>query len=206
MQGLFPAKVINNNDLKKKGRVQIKIEFIHYNLIDSELPWAVQSSLGTGGSNLHGKSSIPEKDSFVWVWFEDVDEFKRYPYYLADIHFSEFHPHNLFEDNIKSSLASASVYPNTKYTYYPNGVCIGVDSSSGNPEIFLYTPNAFMFINKDGQIEIKGGTVATEFTLLGETLKLWLETHTHPTGVGPSGPPAEAADLVNCLSTKVKHN
>ena len=34
------------------------------------LPWAIQSSLSTGGSNLFGSSSIPEIDSFVWVWFE----------------------------------------------------------------------------------------------------------------------------------------
>ena len=90
MQGLYPAKVINNNDTRLKGRVQIRIEHLHYGISDAELPWAKQSSLGTGGSNLHGKSNIPENNSFLWVWFEDVDDFQRNPYYLADIHFSDF--------------------------------------------------------------------------------------------------------------------
>ena len=207
MQGLYPAKVINNNDTKKKGRVQIKIEHLHYGITkEDELPWAHQSSLGTGGSNLHGSSNIPENDSFVWVWFEDIDEFKKKPYYLCDIHFSNFHPHNLFEDNVKSTLGSASVYPNAKYTYYPNGICIGVDSSEGNAEIFIFHPSASIFIDNTGGIEFKSGSVATELTVLGETLKAWLETHTHPTGVGPSGPPIEAGTLGTCLSTSIKNN
>lgn len=182
MQGFFPAKVINNNDTKKKGRVQIRINHLHYGISDLELPWAKQSSLGTGGSGTHGVSNIPEKDSFVWVWFEDVDELLRQPYYSMDIHFSNLHPHNLFEDNVKSGLGSASVYPNTKYTYYPNGVCIGVDSSPGNKEIFLYTPTAFIFIDKNGKIKIKAteielvaGTTSSEKSVLGETLKSTLE-------------------------------
>jgi hypothetical protein len=206
MKGFFPAIVINNNDPSKKGRVQIKIEHLHYGITDNELPWAFQSSLATGGSGTHGSSNIPENNSFVWVWFEDADEFLRHPYYLSDIHFSNLHPHNLFEDNIKSALGSSSSYPNTKYTYYPNGICIGVDSSSSNAEIFIYHPSAYIFINKNGILEMKAGTVGTEFALLGETLKTWLSTHTHPTGVGPSGAPIQASQLTSCLSTTIKHN
>lgn len=206
MKGFYPAKVINNNDTKKKGRVQIKIEHLHFGFSNEMLPWAHQSSLNGGGSNQFGGSFIPEQDTFVWVWFEDEDKFFKRPYYLADIHFSNYHPHNLFEQNIKSNVTSQSQYPNTKYIYFRNGICIGVDSSSNNPEIFLYHPGAYLFINKDGEIHLKGGTTALESTVLGETLKLWLETHTHPTGTGPSGPPIESADLINILSEKVKNN
>jgi hypothetical protein len=206
MKGYYPAQVIDNNDLSKKGRVKIKIEHLHWGFNDDMLPWAKQSSLATGGSDEYGSSNIPEKDSFIWVWFEDVDQFMTQPYYSFDIHFSDYHPHNLFEDNVKSSIGSSSNYPNAKYTYYPNGVCIGVDSSSNNAEIFIYHPSAYIFINKNGILEMKAGTVATEFAMLGETLKTWLSTHTHPTGVGPSGPPTQASTLTNCLSTKIKHN
>ena len=174
MKGFYPAKVINNDDTKKQGRVQIKIEHLHYGIIDNELPWAYQSSLATGGSDTHGQSSIPENDSFVWVWFEDVDEFLRHPYYLADIHFSNLHPHNLFEDNVKSSLGSASEYPNTKYTYYPNGICIGVDSSSSNKEIFIYHPSAYFFIDNDGVVTIKAGSTSVQKMSLGENVSALL--------------------------------
>ena len=170
MQGFFPAKVINNNDTKKKGRVQIKIEHLHYGIADKELPWAKQSSLTTGGSNSHGSSFIPEKNSFIWVWFEDVDEFMRHPYYIADIHFSNLHPHNLFETNVKSKIGSASVYPNTKYTYYPNGICIGVDSSSSNAEVFIYHPQAYFFIDKAGVVTIQSGTTTVQKMSLGENV------------------------------------
>lgn len=232
MQGPFPAKVINNNDTKKKGRIQIKIEHLHYNIKNSELPWAKQYSLATGGSGTYGKSSIPENNSYVWIGYEDVDELMRQPYYLADIHFSNLHPHNLFENNIKSSIGSAAAYPNAKYTYYPNGICIGVDSSSGNKEIFIYHPTASIFIDKNGKIKIKateiellGGTTPSESSILGETLKTTLEAildqiiaHTHPyinvAAPAVTSPPGNAAaftlikttQVPTTLSLKIKNN
>jgi len=208
MKGFYPAKVINNIDTRQQGRVQIKIEHLHYGFTTPMLPWARQGSLSTGGDATHGVSSIPEIDSYVWVWFEDVDVFMKTPYYMGDVQFAGKHPHGLFTTDIAPNLGtgSASVYPNTKYTYYANGICIGVDSSSGNPEIFLYHPSAYIYINNLGIIEFKAGAVATQFTLLGETLKTWLENHTHPTGTGPSGPPVQAATLTTCLSTTIKHN
>lgn len=211
MKGFFPAKVINNNDTSKKGRVQIKIEHLHYGITnDDELPWAYQSSLATGGSGTYGSSNIPENDSFVWVWFEDIDQFMRQPYYIADIHFSSLHPHTLFEDNIKSSLGSASSYPNTKYTYYPNGICIGVDSSSSNAEIFIYHPSAYFFIDKNGVVTIKSGTTSVQKMSLGENVSTLLEaildaviSHTHATvtGLGTPTPPVNSA-IFTALKTQ----
>lgn len=218
MKGFFPAKVINNNDTKKKGRVQIKIEYLHYNIADDFLPWAIQSHASIGSTDEFGSSFIPENNSFVWVWFEDIDEMYRQPYYICDVHFSNKHPHNLFEDNIKSPLGSASVYPNTKYTYYPNGICIGVDSSTDNPEIFLYHPSANIFIDKDGKVKITaveieslaGGT-PSESSILGETLKgvldaildeLALTTVTNPE-TGSPVPINNAANFTIIKNTQV---
>ena len=236
MQGFYPAKVVNNNDTKKKGRVQIRIEHLHYDISDLELPWAYQSSLATGGSGTHGSSFIPEEDSYVWVWFEDIDEFLRHPYYLCDIHFSNLHPHNLFETNVKASLGSSSAYPDTKYTYYPNGICIGVDSSLSNKEVFIYHPLASIFINNTGKIKIKaveiellGGATSSESSVLGQTLKGVLDatltaitahTHTYIDTVvatpipKTTTPPLNAVDFQNIqalqvpktLSPKIKNN
>lgn len=182
MKGYFPAKVIDNVDTKKQGRVKIKIEHLHFDFTDDMLPWAMQSSLSTGGSDSYGSSSIPEIDSYLWIWFEDTDVFYRQPYYIMDLQFTGKQPHNLFETNIKSALGSASSYPNTKYTYYKNGICIGVDSSSDNPEIFIYHPSATIFIDNAGkvkitstEIELLGGTTASEATVLGETLQTLIE-------------------------------
>jgi len=38
----------------------------------------------------------------------------------------------------------------------------------------------------------------------GDDMKSWLEKHTHPTAVGPSGPPVQAGTLTPTLSTVVK--
>lgn len=66
----------------------------------------------------------------------------------------------------------------------------------------------YFSINPAGLMEINGtfisiGTGASEPVLLGQTHSTWVAQHTHPTGVGPSGPPIQAADLINSLSKTV---
>lgn len=48
-------------------------------------------------------------------------------------------------------------------------------------------------------VQIAGGS---QPMLLGQDTTQWLMTHTHPTGVGPSGPPLEAAQAIQLLSIK----
>ena len=48
-----------------------------------------------------------------------------------------------------------------------------------------------------------GGSGASKSAVLGENLLQWLNSHTHPTGVGPSGPPAAPASA-SLLSKTVK--
>lgn len=154
MQGFYPAKVIDNNDTDKSGKVKIRIEHLHWGFNDEMLPWAISSSLSTGGSNSFGKSNIPEINSYVWVWFEDTDIMLRYPYYNSDLQFESYHPHVLFDSNIKSKIGSIGNYPNIKFTYYKNGICIGVDSSS-NKEIFVYhSTGVYFLINNSGEVHI----------------------------------------------------
>lgn len=50
---------------------------------------------------------------------------------------------------------------------------------------------------------ILGATAATEPLVLGNQLKTWLDAHTHPTPMGPSGPPAAPLPPA-ALSTKHK--
>lgn len=171
---LHYADVIDNNDSEKKGRIKIKIPYLHKNTTDDLLPWATQFCIGGGGSNEYGKSFIPEKDSKVWIGFYDEPDMQK-PFYIADITLSEIHPHNLFEDNVKSEIESSSSYPNTKYTYYKNGICIGVDSSEGSPEIFVYHPSGSYFKIDDNGCYLKSGSVAYEKMLKGETVKQFFD-------------------------------
>ncbi len=58
------------------------------------------------------------------------------------------------------------------------------------------------------QIDLKNGKInlldgADEKVMRGDTTKTWLDTHTHPTGMGPSGPPTVALPS-NALSQNCK--
>ena len=59
------------------------------------------------------------------------------------------------------------------------------------------------FLDEDGKIHL-GARTGTDAAVLGDALKLWLESMTVPTAFGPSGTPINAADLVNILSEIVK--
>lgn len=207
MKGFYPAEVIDNNDKQKKGRIKIKIHHLHKDIANNKLPYAYPSTLPYGNSDKYGVNIIPEKGSFVWVWFEDSDELFQYPYYITGIVFSDKSPATLFESKVKSKVSSQSQYPNTQFMYFVNGICVAIDSSTNNPEVIIYHPkDSHIFINKEGEIEIKAGSVATEKALLGESLKQWLSTHTHMTGVGQSSPPMETSQLEQLVSQKFKHN
>lgn len=173
-----------NGTIVQNNRVQIKIEEFHADTLIELLPWARPFSLSTGGSSSNGVSSVPEINSNVWVFFMDGEEgiFKK-PFYIADGSLDNFNPFSLFYSSTKSTIGSSATYPNAKFYYFQNGICIGVDSSTTNPEIFIYHPSASIFIDKLGQLTIKAlkidllggnGTIAPQPSVLGTTLQTLL--------------------------------
>lgn len=157
MKNLWEAEVIDNNDPDKAGRVKIKIPTLHARVDDENLPWAKQKTLFSGGSNSYGSSTIPEIGSLVWVQFDNDKDFLK-PFYVADIHLNNFHPHSLFEDNIKSNIDGfSSSYPDVKYKYYKNGNCVAISSNEGSPEIAVYHKSGTnLFIDKTGKVFVTG--------------------------------------------------
>jgi phage baseplate assembly protein V len=80
------------------------------------------------------------------------------------------------------------------------------DLSEGEVRVYDYLGSKIT-LKKTGIIEMSGNAgTALEKIVLGETLKTWLEAHTHATPVGPSGPPTQAATLPTILSAGVKAN
>lgn len=157
MKNLWEAEVIDNNDPDKAGRVKIKIPTLHARVDNDNLPWAKQKSLFSGGSDSYGSSTIPEIGSLVWVQFDNDKDYLK-PFYVADIHLNNFHPHSLFEDNVKSSITGfSSSYPDVKYHYYKNGNCVGVSSNASTPEIFIFHKSGTnIFIDANGKIFVTG--------------------------------------------------
>ena len=195
---LFFAKVIDNNDPDQDGRIKVFAEDVMYGWEQDHYPWARSASSKSGTSNLYGDSYIPEVNSFVLVFTEKPHSLKNW-YYISGMDLKNVNPHSLFTDNVKSKIGSDGSYPNVKFNYYQNGVCIAVDSSISNPEIMLYHPkDSYFFIDSSGKIIIKGDVsikgnldVDKEIIWNKETVPTHASTHNHVSGIpgNPTGPP-----------------
>ena len=63
---------------------------------------------------------------------------------------------------------------------------------------------AYIFIKSDGTIVLDGpnirlGTGATERLILGDAFMTLFNSHQHPTGVGPSGPPLPSSRMITSV-------
>lgn len=151
---LYKAKVIKNNHSDQDGSVQIYIESLHRDIKPDLYPWAMPAKEGAGGSSSFGISCIPEINSLVWVFFEK-EQFHRNAFYIWDLNLKDLNPHKLYTNNVKSTVGSEAVYPDVKYIYLKSGICIAASSSVASPEITIYHPKAYAFIDKNGYLYFK---------------------------------------------------
>jgi phage baseplate assembly protein gpV len=158
-ENLFVAKVINNFDIKKEGRVQIYVQSIMENWKPQHYPFARYIS-GSGISNIH------EIGDTVWVFCEKPNLKKNW-YVLGTFEESNTNPHNKYTN----PLLSSAKYPNLKYMKLDNGLTIGMSSSISSPEIFVDHPfGTSILINDNGEVKIKvlNGTCEFEMDKMGK--------------------------------------
>lgn len=75
---IFVAKVVNNNDPLKLQRVQFRIQKIHRDVKDVDLPWASPLSKSVQGNNQIGSLYIPVNGSTIIVeYIDDYSIFYR---------------------------------------------------------------------------------------------------------------------------------
>jgi len=148
-KNLHIAKVMNNIDPEKNGLIQIFIPYMHNEIKLEFLPWALPFHNFLGGSNSFGMSAIPEKDSYVWVFYED-EELQKNPFYFGDVNNEDLNVAELFQNNVKTNIGAEGVYPNVKFIYTQNGICIGFNTAPNIAEIFIYHPKAYIYIDKNG--------------------------------------------------------
>lgn len=203
---------LNLNTLgEKTGAVQVYVESFMSGYTPTDYPW-VYPITEMGGSKDSGDVNVPEIDSVILVWFEK-DRYKKNGFYLGGVTTGNINATSLFTTAIKSTIGSASSYPDLKFKAYPNGVIIGVDSSPTNEEVFIRTTKTFVIIKNDGSVEIDAGgdidiTAATvnidgdlnvtgdtivdgEVTAKAQTTNVSLSTHSHTSGAPgtPTSPP-----------------
>ncbi len=70
---LYHAKVVNDNDPKKLGRIRARVEEMFDGIEDDELPWAIPLSNISNGAykDQAGDLAVPRKDSIVMLSFQD---------------------------------------------------------------------------------------------------------------------------------------
>lgn len=139
----YIAKVIDNNDENKGGRVQVYIEELHHDISSDLYPWVRQDREFT--------SFIPEVDDLVWVYFQDEVFFRQSTgFYCNKVTLKEKHEH----DETIGSITGE--YPNIKYIKLKNGCSIAMNSD--DPEITITHPSAEIFIDVDGNIIVTDAT------------------------------------------------
>lgn len=152
--GIYRAKVLDNDDPDKLGRIKVEIYPV---LIGEEtarsldgvegiavdnLPWAVPAMpLFVGAGEGFGGFAIPEEDSFVFIFFEGGDVYQ--PVYFAE---AQTGTKGLPPDRITN-------YPNRKIFQTKNGIVIYLDDTEDEEEIKVLHPRGtFIRIDKDGSI------------------------------------------------------
>jgi len=171
---IYRGKVVDNNDPLKMGRVKVIVDAINP---QQPLPsWAVPIGFWAGKG--YGEFYVPEQGDVVYVMFERGDASR--PVYFGG---------HYFQDNIPENMKSD--YPKVRGIVTKKGNKIIINDETN--EIIIHA-NSTIYLIEEGE----------EPVILGNRWKNLFMQHRHPTGVGPSGPPDNAPQAEQCLSTKVK--
>ena len=210
----YLGKVVDIKDPLYQGRARINVFGIFDDIPTEDLPWAEQiAGLSFGGDYGGGNISIPRLGSIVAVHFEDNNYYKMNYHYIKEISKDlqeELKDENSYEGT-HALVYDSEAQPGTLKMIYTqkNGLVFQL----GDATIQLDTQNAGTdkeklrikikmnedeirmeknagkqkVIIKSQNIEL--GEEAVEKVILGSTFLTFFNSHTHPTGVGPSGVP-----------------
>lgn len=177
--GVVIGIVTNIDDPEGLGRVKVKFPWLKD---DDESHWARIMSLMTG--NDRGIVFRPEVDDEVLVLFEHGDT--RFPYVIGSIWNGQ--------DNVPSERGSDSDN-NIRLIKSRSGHLIILDDTPGNEKIIIEDKNGNSVELSSSGVVIKsqaiklGSEGSAQGLVLGDAFMSLFNSHTHSTGVGPSGTP-----------------
>ena len=158
--GFYRARVEDNNDKLKLGRIKIRIYPHFEDIAVDDLPWAEPC--------WWMPMQIPPVGSWVWVFFENGDPLK--PVYMGQaIPLGVDKPLEPFEKVIGNDAKkqhmypkvwfdeTGSHYPNSYLIRSPNGHLIKIDDQTGEIDMYSNTGNRIL-LQPDGTIEIYSTT------------------------------------------------
>ena len=192
--GVVVGIVTNINDPDGAGRVKVKFPWLKH---DQESRWARVMSFMAG--NERGGVFRPEVDDEVLVLFEHGDT--RFPYVIGAVWNGK--------DKIPSERGSDSDN-NVRLIKSRSGHQIILDDTAGSEKVIVKdkSDNSVEFsssgiVVKSQAIKL-GSERASQGLVLGDAFTALFNAHTHPTGVGPSGPPV--GPMVKGTHVSAKHS
>ncbi len=194
MYGVTTGLVTNIGDPDDLGRVKVRYPWIDD---DVESPWARVVAPMAGASR--GMVFRPEVGDEVLVAFEHGD--MRYPFVMGALWNATDPPpaHGSDADNHLRVIRSRSGHEIT-LDDTPGSEKVVIVDQSGSHRVEMSSSGIVM---ESAAIKI-GSAGSGEGLVLGDAFMQLFNRHTHPTGVGPSGPPVEPMVGGSHVSTKHK--
>lgn len=206
--GKYEGVVTEVADPKKIGRIRAKVPAVLGEQVDSG--WALPC-VPAGGGKERGMLFLPDVGDTVWIEFAAGDVSR--PVWVgtfwgapestggADDLGSETGPEAPTGDGGKEATPTLSVLKTKsghELTFDDDGEVVLLANGNGKSSI-RFEQDGTVVVTAE---RIKLGSSATEKVVLGDTFMQFFNSHTHPTGVGPSGPPTQPM-ASNHLSAKV---
>ena len=181
INGVVVGIVTNIDDPDGQGRVRVKFPWLKD---EQESHWARVMSFMAGKER--GAVFRPEVDDEVLVLFEHGD--MRFPYVIGAVWNGQ--------DEMPSERG-ADADNNLRIIKSRSGHQIILDDTDGSEKVTIVDKegnsvemSADGIVIKSSSIKI-GSENASEGLVLGNAFMDLFNQHTHPTGVGPSGPPSQ---------------
>ena len=205
--GKYEAVVTDASDPKKIGRIRAKVPGAFGEQVESG--WALPC-VPAGGGKDRGMLILPQVGDTVWVEFAGGDLSR--PIWVGT--FWGAPESTGGADDLGSETGAETPQGDGKDPSPTLGV---LKTKSGHEITFDDDGEAILIANgngksairfqQDGTVEITAEKIklsanASEKVVLGDTFMQFFNDHTHPTGVGPSGPPTQAMSSSQ-LSAKV---
>lgn len=198
------GEVVDNADPKNLGRCRVKVYGKFDQLPDEAIPWATSMTRDHVGSH-----AIPNIGTIVAVRFDNGNLY--HPEYWFQINQSAALKEDILDQSEAAQDVVSLVYDevrNVRIYHSPeDGLVITRGSGAKERPLIQIDEEGIIKISTDQKIFLdsgdiflsntgEGGADESEPAVRGVSLEKWLNkllddynSHFHPTGVGPSGPP-----------------
>lgn len=188
------GEVVDNEDPLLNGRCRVKV-FGKFDLLPTEsIPWASPMN-----RDLPGSHAVPRVGDVVAIRFDNGNIY--HPEYWFQVDQNSDLKSDVLEISESPQDVISIVYDAERnlrvYYSVEDGLVITTGTANTEAPMIRLSPEGQIFLNSgDIFIATNDGGDATQPAVRGTDLQTWLDSllddymaHTHPTGVGPSGPP-----------------